>query len=74
MSIKSRTPAQLQLGDIVLYGNKIGVITHLDTDKVMLALNDGTNADAPVSEITIVAKALFVCKELEKQICLQAQL
>lgn len=63
----------LQLGDITLYGNRIGVVTHVYEKNVELALNDGTDATPLMEEVDLVVKAEDVVKQLEKQICVLAQ-
>lgn len=62
----------MRCGDIVLYGNRVGVITK-SKHKLALALSDGTTVPYDESKVTAVADALSVVRQFKEKICKQAQ-
>ena len=63
----------MRYGDVVLFGNRIGVLTQKDGADA-LALSDGSTIPYyNTGQASKVADALDVVKQFKEQICKQAQ-
>lgn len=59
-------------GDIMLYGNRVGVVTK-DKGAYALALSDGTTVPYDKDGAQLIVGALDVVKQFKEEICKQVQ-
>lgn len=62
----------MRCGDIMLYGNRVGVVTK-DNGVYALALSDGTTEPYNEEGTQLIVGALDVIKQFKEEICKQVR-